>query len=69
MGDVESITLCKGTCPRCGLKGIAILKKIRGREYIYFRHGKKWCYIGPLHRLSPELILRIISCKLGMCKG
>jgi len=43
----------RARCPICGAVGSGpYLKKIRGREYFYFKHSRKysnrvWHYIGP----------------------
>ena len=44
----------RGICPKCGREGSVVLKSVGGRVYIYFKHGRKWCYVGPLenHDLS-----------------
>ncbi len=43
-------TLGRARCPRCGKSGAVIIKTIGDRHYVYLRHGRKWCYIGPIDR-------------------
>ncbi|NPB00853.1 MAG: hypothetical protein GXO10_05710 [Crenarchaeota archaeon] len=44
---MSSRSLGRGRCPKCGQEGVIVIKTISGYEYVYFRHGRKWCYIGP----------------------
>ena len=38
----------RGICPKCGREGSVVFKEISGRIYVYVKHGRKWCYLGPL---------------------
>ncbi len=29
-----------------------VLKEISGKIYVYFKHGQKWCYVGPLSEVN-----------------
>ncbi len=54
---MSSRTVGRGICPRCGREGAVVLKTISGRIYVYVRHGREWCYIGPLDRVDLATIL------------
>lgn len=43
-------------CPKCGREGVAIVKRIRNREYVYVKHGQDWCYIGPADTVIRKLL-------------
>lgn len=53
----------RGRCPKCRREGVAVVKAISGRRYLYFKHGDEWCYVGPLRgglRLAgPYLVLTV----------
>jgi len=42
----------RGKCPRCGRIGSLVFKEISGNIYVYFKHGREWCYIGPASRVD-----------------
>lgn len=52
MGCMSSRVVGKGKCPKCGRVGSVVLKEISGRVYVYFKHGRDWCYVGPLDRVN-----------------
>ncbi len=52
---MSSRSIGRGRCPKCGEEGSIIIKEIAGRYYIYFKHGNKWCYIGPIDKAVEEL--------------
>ena len=52
---MSSRSIGRGRCPKCGEEGSIIVKEIAGRYYIYFKHGKRWCYIGPIDKAIEEL--------------
>jgi len=54
---MSSRSLGRGRCPKCGQEGVVVIRRIGGQEYVYVRHGKKWCYVGPLSKVSLEAIL------------
>ena len=57
---MSSRVLGKGVCPKCGNEGSLVLKEISGKIYVYFKHGRKWCYIGPLSEVDlRELIFTL----------
>jgi len=57
---MTSRVLGKGVCPKCGNEGSLVLKEISGKIYVYFKHGRKWCYIGPLSEVDlRELIFTL----------
>jgi len=70
---VSARVIGRGKCPKCGREGSVVLKEISGRVYVYFKHGRDWCYIGPLDRVNlAELITELrpspyhnITTKLG----
>ena len=58
--QISSRVLGKGICPKCGNEGSLVLKEISGKIYVYFKHGRKWCYIGPLSEVDlRELIFTL----------
>ncbi|MCD6278235.1 MAG: hypothetical protein J7J11_00980 [Desulfurococcales archaeon] len=50
-----------GTCPKCGRSGSLVLKKLGGNVYIYFKHGSRWCYIGPVGSVDMDELLRDVE--------
>ncbi len=38
-----------------------MLKQIGGKMYVYFKHGRKWCYVGPLERVDLSNLLLSIE--------
>ncbi len=57
----KSRTLCRGVCPKCGRRGTIIIKVIHGKEYVYFRHGRQWCYVGPARRIPIEKLIELAA--------
>jgi len=49
---MSSRSIGRGRCPKCGREGTIVVKVIGGREYVYPRHGKEWCYVGPLEKVD-----------------
>ncbi|WP_054857768.1 hypothetical protein [Vulcanisaeta sp. JCM 16159] len=45
-----------GICPRCGNRGVLIIKELNGGYYAYYRHGRTWHYIGPLPVVYEQVI-------------
>lgn len=62
---VSTRTVGRDICPKCGREGAIVIRRIGNREYIYFRHGKKWCYIGPL--LNKEQLHNKTHVKFSQC--
>jgi len=56
---MSSRSVGRGRCPRCGQDGIIVVKCVSGREYVYFRHGRKWCYIGPADRVDITKLITV----------
>ncbi len=52
---MSSRSIGRGRCPRCGCEGVVVVKEISGRFYIYFKHGREWCYVGPLDKVFSNL--------------
>ncbi len=46
-----------GRCPKCNREGSIVFKEISGRIYVYVKHGREWCYLGPLDRVDLSSIL------------
>lgn len=42
----------RGKCPRCGDPGSVVFKEFSGKVYVYIKHGRRWCYIGPLEAVD-----------------
>ncbi|MGC8608049.1 MAG: hypothetical protein ACP5GZ_03450 [Vulcanisaeta sp.] len=53
---MSSRSIGYGICPRCGNRGVLIIKELSGGYYAYYRHGKVWHYIGPLSIFYDQLI-------------
>jgi len=51
----------RGRCPKCGREGSVVLKEISGRVYVYFKHGRDWCYIGPLDKVDLSKLITELS--------
>ncbi len=58
---MSSRVIGRGVCPRCGREGSVVLKQIGDRIYVYFKHGRKWCYVGPLERVDLSNLLLSIG--------
>jgi len=54
---VSSRSIGRGICPRCGREGTVYVRRIGNREYIYFKHGQKWCYIGPAGEVDVQSLV------------
>ena len=60
---MSSRVLGKGVCSKCGNKESLVLKEISGKICVYFKHGRKWYYIGPLSEVDlRELIFTLKNC-------
>ncbi|MEM4964980.1 MAG: hypothetical protein QXT13_12615 [Pyrobaculum sp.] len=53
----------KVVCPRCGQEGSVYILRQRDRLYVYVRHLKKRCYVGPVKRID-ELLQQQIAMSL-----
>ncbi|ADY01389.1 hypothetical protein VMUT_1184 [Vulcanisaeta moutnovskia 768-28] len=53
---MSSRSIGYGICPKCGNRGVLIIKELSGGYYAYYRHGKVWHYIGPLSMFHDQLI-------------
>ena len=51
----------RGICPKCGMEGSVVLKEISGRVYVYIKHGRSWCYLGPLDKVELSEVLISLS--------
>lgn len=51
----------RGICPKCNEEGSVVFKELYGKIYVYFKHGRRWCYIGPLEKVDLQKL--IISLK------
>ena len=47
----------RGVCPKCGREGSLVFKELYGKIYVYFKHGRKWCYVGPLDKIDLSSLL------------
>lgn len=47
----------RGICPKCGVEGSVVLKEISGRIYVYMKHGRRWCYLGPIDKVDLSIVL------------
>jgi len=56
---MSSRSIGRGRCPKCGQEGVIVINAIGGQRYVYFRHGRRWCYIGPLREALPYLGLEL----------
>jgi len=52
---MSSRSIGQGTCPKCGRRGTLVIKTLGGGYYAYYRHGKSWCYLGPLNKVYDEV--------------
>ncbi len=59
--STSSRVIGRGLCPKCGKTGSLVLKKLGGRIYVYFKHGSKWCYIGPADSVNLSELLGSIE--------
>lgn len=50
-------TVGKARCPRCGREGTLVIRTIGNEEYVYIRHGRKWCYIGPRRLVDINILI------------
>lgn len=51
----------RGMCPRCGEEGSIVLKDMYNKVYIYVKHGRRWCYVGPLEAVDLSSIITSLS--------
>ena len=49
---MSSRVIGRGVCPKCGREGSVVLKKLGGKIYVYFKHGRKWCYLGSIENVD-----------------
>jgi len=49
---LSSRVVGRGICPKCGKEGSVVFKEISGKIYVYVKHGRKWCYLGPLNKVD-----------------
>jgi len=49
---LSSRVVGRGVCPKCGREGSVVLKELSGKIYVYFKHGRKWCYLGSLENVD-----------------
>lgn len=42
----------RGKYPKCGNQGSIVFKEINNKIYVYAKHGRKWCYLGPLEAVD-----------------
>ncbi len=52
---MSSRSIGQGTCPKCGRRGTLVIKALGGGYYAYYRHGRSWCYLGPLNKVYDEV--------------
>lgn len=57
---MSSRSVGHGICPKCGNRGVLIIKELSGGYYAYYRHGRTWHYIGPLSMVYEQLINSLI---------
>jgi len=62
---MSSRSIGRGICPKCGQEGTIYIRRVGNREYIYFKHGKKWCYIGPKDSVNILAYLPDINAQLA----
>ncbi len=55
---MSSRVIGRGVCPRCGRVGSVVLKELSGKIYVYVKHGREWCYVGPLDRVDLSKVLQ-----------
>ncbi len=55
---MSSRSIGRGICPKCGQEGVLYIRRLGDREYVYFKHGKRWCYIGPKTNVDIEKLLQ-----------
>lgn len=58
---MSSRVVGRGICSKCGKPGSLVLKRIGDRVYVYFKHGSKWCYIGPIGKVKPDELLEDVE--------
>ncbi|MCD6487966.1 MAG: hypothetical protein J7K21_01920 [Desulfurococcales archaeon] len=54
---MSSRVIGRGKCSKCGREGSVVLKEVSGRIYVYIKHGREWCYLGPLERVDLSSII------------
>ncbi len=54
---LSSRVIGRGRCIKCGREGSVVLKEISGRIYVYIKHGREWCYLGPLEKVDLSSIV------------
>ncbi|WFO75193.1 hypothetical protein J4526_09005 [Desulfurococcaceae archaeon MEX13E-LK6-19] len=54
---MSSKVIGRGRCIKCGREGSVVLKEISGRIYVYIKHGREWCYLGPLEKVDLSSII------------
>ncbi len=54
---MSSRVVGRGVCPKCGREGSVVFKEISGRIYVYMKHGRDWCYLGPLGSVDLSSVL------------
>ncbi|RLE56676.1 MAG: hypothetical protein DRJ40_04990 [Thermoprotei archaeon] len=55
---MSSRVIGRGVCPRCGRVGSVVLKELSGKIYVYVKHGREWCYVGPLEKVDLSRVLQ-----------
>ena len=54
---MSSRVVGRGVCPKCGREGSVVLKELSGKIYVYFKHGRKWCYLGSLENVDLSKVI------------